>query len=140
MKTRSLLCACFAAALLGGSALANEKGDQPRASSRISKVLLIPGMDQAPVPLRVVHPPYPYELRREGIQGIVTVDMLVDSMGRVVQAELVSSTEPELNSLALNAAVRWSFVPASAKGQPITTRVRVPFEFVMPQLVAAKGR
>ncbi len=140
MNAKSLILACVATALLGGPVLATTSVSTPTATARVSKVVKVAGMDKAPVVLKAIIPDYPSELREVGIQGIATVDMLIDSTGRVVSTELVSTTVPELGRLALAAAKDWTFVPASAKGKPITTRVRVPFDFVMPELVAIRDR
>lgn len=140
MYPKNLLLVCAAVALGGGSALAAGSAPELVPTAKVTKVLKLAGMDKAPVVVKSVIPAYPRELREDGIQGIATVDMVIDSTGRVVATELVKSTAPELGSLALAAAKEWTFVPASAKGRPITTRVRVPFEFVMPQLVAMENR
>lgn len=138
MNTPSLMLAC-AAALICSAVLASSTSS-PNATARVVKVVKVAGMDKAPVVLKSIIPDYPIELREVGIQGIATVDMLIDSTGRVISTELVNTTVPELGRLAMAAAKDWTFVPASAKGKPITTRVRVPFEFVMPELVALGRR
>jgi TonB family protein len=140
MKTKNLVLCCFSTALLGSPVLAADSSSAPTPMASVSKVVKIAGMDKAPVVIKKVIPAYPRELREHGIQGTATVDMLIDSTGRVVSTELVSTTVPEFGQLALKAAKDWTFVPASAQGKPISTRVRVPFEFVMPQLVAMERR
>ena len=135
MSLRTLFFACVATALLGGTALAADSSSAPVRATKITTALKTPCMDKAPVVLRTVIPHYPFELRKVGIQGVVTVDLLIDSSGRVVTTELVSAPAPELGRLALAAAKGWTFLPASANGKPIASRVRVPFEFTMPDLV-----
>jgi TonB family protein len=140
MKTIQLIVAVFSTALLAGPVLAEQKTPAPGPSAQVTKVVKVAGMDKAPQVVKKVIPNYPRDLRQEGIQGVATVDMLVDSTGRVVTTELVSSTLPEFGDLALAAAKDWTFIPASAKGQAITTRVRVPFVFAMPETVAMGRR
>jgi TonB family protein len=140
MKTKTLILCFVATALTGGPVLAANPSPEPTPMASVQKVVKVAGMDKRPVVVKKVVPTYPRELREHGIQGIATVDMLIDSTGRVVSAELVNATVPEFGRLALAAAKEWTFVPASAKGKPISTRVRVPFEFVMPQLVAMENR
>lgn len=106
----------------------------------VTKVVQIRGMDRAPVAVEKVAPTYPRELREKGVQGFATVDMLVDSTGRVVEASLVRATNPAFADQALEAAKAWKFEPAMAQGQAITTRVQVPFQFVMPQVAALEQR
>lgn len=106
----------------------------------VTKVVQIKGMDKAPVVKEQVAPTYPTELREKGVQGFATVDMLIDSTGRVVEATVARSTNPLFGERAVEAAKAWTFEPAMAEGRPITTRVRVPFQFVMPQIVAMEQR
>jgi TonB family protein len=140
MKTTQVFLVSAAIALTGDPVLANEPSTGVAPLATVSKVVKVAGMDKAPVVLKKVIPKYPRELREDGIQGVATVDMVIDSTGRVVAAELISATQPEFGPLALDAAKQWKFIPASAQGKPIATRVRVPFDFVMPQLVVAEGR
>jgi TonB family protein len=109
-------------------------------TSNVAKVAHIQGMDKAPQVLTQVAPVYPTELRERGIQGVVTVEMLVDSTGRVVDANAVRATTPEFASRAVDAAKSWTFAPAEANGKKITSRVLVPFEFTMPQVAALESR
>lgn len=102
----------------------------------VTKVAHIAGMDKAPVIKTQTAPVYPSYLRERGIQGVVTVEMLIDSAGRVVEAKAVRATIPEFGVQAVEAARQWTFVPAEAGGQKISARIQVPFEFIMPQVAA----
>lgn len=113
---------------------------EPASTSRVAKVAHIQGMDKAPEIVTQVAPVYPTELRERGIQGVVTVEMLIDSTGRVVEANAVRATTPEFAAQAVDAAKAWTFKPAEADGKKITSRVLVPFEFTMPQVAALESR
>ncbi len=93
-------------------------------------------MDKMPEVVTKIAPVYPTELREAGVQGIAMVDILIDSTGRVVEAKAVRATTPEFATSAVAAAQNWVFKPAEAAGHKITSRVQVPFEFVMPQVAA----
>ncbi|HEY0947806.1 MAG TPA: energy transducer TonB [Opitutaceae bacterium] len=136
MKSKIAIFAVAALALVAGRMSAGETEEVTGTTSGITKVVQIKGMEKAPVALEKVAPVYPREMRERGIQGFATVDILVDSSGRVVETSLVRATHPEFGSRALAAAKRWKFEPATARGKPITTRVQVPFQFVMPQVAA----
>lgn len=114
--------------------------DKTAASSPVAKVAHIQGMDKAPAVLTQVAPVYPTQLRERGIQGVVTVEMLIDSTGRVIEANAVRATTPEFAARAVDAAKGWTFQPAEANGKKITSRVMVPFEFTMPQVAALEAR
>lgn len=125
-------------ALLVSAAFAS--AEESASTSQVAKVAHIQGMDKAPEIVTRVAPVYPTELRERGIQGVVTVEMLIDSTGRVVEANAVRSTTPEFAAQAVDAAKGWTFKPAEANGKKITSRVMVPFEFTMPQVAALESR
>ena len=141
MKLNLFLSFVFAGAVSAVSAANSQNSDGAKAvTPGVTQVVQIKGMDKAPVVKAQVAPTYPTELRGKGIQGFATVDMLVDSTGRVVEATVARATHPLFGEQAVEAAKAWNFEPAMAGGHPITTRVRVPFEFVMPQIVAMEQR
>jgi len=104
------------------------------------KVAPIKGMDKPPEIVTRVAPDYPIALRERGIQGVATVEMLVDSTGRVIEAKAVRATLPAFAAKAEKAAAEWKFKPAEADGKKITSRVLIPFEFTMPQVAAMESR
>lgn len=95
-----------------------------------TKTVAIAGLNKEPVAIRKVQPAYPRELGGLGIHGMATVEMVVGPNGRVLSVQLIDATELEFGQLALVAAKHWTFVPGTVKGVAVTTRVRVPFEFV----------
>lgn len=105
-----------------------------------ARVAYVRGMETLPMVLARVSPVYPRDLREKGVQGFAIVDVRVDSTGRVIQAEVVRATLPEFGERALDAAKAWTFQPATAQGRAITSRVRLPFEFTMPQVAALERR
>jgi len=83
------------------------------------------------VPVRMVPPEYPYQLKREGVTGVVTVAFDVDEKGNVQGAKVVKSSNTEFEKPALDAITKWKFKPARKDGVPITTRVSIPLQFKM---------
>ena len=83
----------------------------------------------APVPLRANRSPeYPDEARRSGIQGVVTVRIIVLPSGRVGTVDILRG--PEIFHDAVRSAIRsWRFSPARLEGRPVAVRrvVRIPF-------------
>jgi TonB family protein len=138
MKTKALLSLLFASALIFSVGEAASPAGAP--SNGVAKVAHIKGMDKMPEVVTRVAPVYPRALRESGVQGVATVDMLIDSTGRVIEAKAVRATTPEFAAEAVEAAKAWVFKPAEAAGHKITARVQVPFEFVMPQVAALEGR
>lgn len=133
MKTKTFLSVLAGLALV---AVAHGADEATATTGGVTKVAHIAGMDKAPEVMTRTAPVYPSYLRERGIQGVVTVEMLVDSTGRVVEAKAVRATVPEFGAQAVAAAKQWTFNPAEADGKKISARIQVPFEFVMPQVAA----
>ena len=74
-------------------------------------------------------PNYPFEMRRAGISGEVTVAFIVDSAGNVVEAYAVKSTQREFESPAVQAVMKWKFKPGRKGGRAVNTKMQVPIVF-----------
>lgn len=75
-------------------------------------------------------PEYPPEARAEGHEGTAIVEATVGLDGSIVEVELVKSSDhPELDTAALDAALKWKFSPAEYKKRKVGTIVTIPFNF-----------
>ncbi len=83
------------------------------------------------VPRAVVQnsPTYPDALRRDGIDGSVTVEFVVGIDGNVLKAEAVKWTRREFVEPAVRAVLRWRFEPGTQGGRKVSFRMAVPIEF-----------
>lgn len=90
----------------------------------------VTSFDRPPRLLRMVKPDYPSEAFVKKIQGVVTVEILIDAGGRVVRARVTRSV-PELDAAALDAVRRWVFSPAVKSGQPVATLALAPVTFTL---------
>ena len=84
---------------------------------------------EAPVPVHIVNPTHPWEMRRLGIPGDVDVCLVIDPTGKVIDAQVASSTDPVFEEPAISALKQWTFKPASLAGLAYTTRAVVPVRF-----------
>jgi periplasmic protein TonB len=74
---------------------------------------------------------YPEEARARGEQGIVKVKALVGKDGKVTEAA-VDTTSPAPTALgraAVDAVRKWTFEPATTKGEPVAVWIVVPVNF-----------
>lgn len=88
-------------------------------------------VDVAPAPSRRVAPTHPPRARRDGVEGEVKLNLLVDAGGRVAQVVVLDATPSGIFEEAAVAAVRqWQFQPARYKGRPVKTWIqqRVAFK------------
>lgn len=84
-----------------------------------------------PVPVRMVAPKYPQNLRRDGVMGIVVVACTVDTHGNVANPQVIKSTNDGFNQPALEALKQWKFKPAQQDGTPVARKVDIPLRFIL---------
>ncbi len=98
--------------------------------------------DNKPVPysndaiiLKQVKPVYPPEMRERGIEGKVTIEVLVNEAGRVTEARVVSRLGPEaFEEAALTAIRQWEYQsPLDDRGRPMQFWARYRVNFTLPQ-------
>jgi len=83
-----------------------------------------------PALARAVEPRYPDLAREAGVEGTVTVLMLVGLEGRVLRAIIApKGSVPMLDEAALEAARASVFTPALADGHPVKVWVRQQYRF-----------
>jgi protein TonB len=95
----------------------------------IGQIFDISKLDQIPVVVVQQKPMYPFEMRRAGISGAVTVDFIVDTEGNVRQAIAVSSTQVEFEQAAVQAVSKWRFRPGKKAGHTVNSHMQVPIAF-----------
>jgi len=79
-------------------------------------------VDEPPRDLAIRHPVYPSFARRRGLEGHVTVKLLIDEEGRVQQANVLEvKGHPGFRRAVLRVASSWRFTPPRHRGR----RVRV---------------
>lgn len=78
-------------------------------------------------------PTYPELLRRAGVEGLVVLEAVVDSTGRVQPGSIavVSATNPGFVEPARRALRATLFRPARVAGRAVAMLVRVPFAFAI---------
>lgn len=77
-------------------------------------------VDEMPRELHLLHPRYPSEARRLGLEGWVEVRLLIDEQGRVVDVRIERSEGSELFVKAIRDVARtWRFRPARRNGTPV---------------------
>jgi protein TonB len=78
-------------------------------------------------------PPYPPQAVRDGLTGIVELEILVGVDGRPVEVTIVRSSGHRMLDQAARRVVmtRWTFRPAMRDGQAVQAIGRVPIEFVL---------
>jgi protein TonB len=86
-------------------------------------------IDQKPVASYQESPLYPQSMRGKKLEGLVTIEFVVDATGKVVNPRVTESTHTAFEEPALKAIRRWKFEPAFRGGQRVPAKMRVPIRF-----------
>jgi TonB family protein len=110
------------ASLLAGPAWPQAAGEPAR----------VAGSDvPAPKRIKFVSPEYPADAQARGLRGIVILELLIDTQGKVAQATVTRSVPP-FDEAALVAVRRWEYEVTRVGGKPVPVRLSVPITFTMP--------
>ncbi|PTX98947.1 energy transducer TonB [Opitutus sp. ER46] len=86
-------------------------------------------LDRTPNPRTRIPPEYPPLARRDGREGEVHVEFVVDESGRVTEARAVHTSDSVFNDAAVRAVSKWRFEPGTVNGVPVRFRMVVPMVF-----------
>jgi TonB family protein len=75
-------------------------------------------------------PVYPQLAKAAGIEGVVTVELLIDEAGRVLSAHATGG-HPLLRQEAERAALRTRFTPSTLSNQPVKVKGIITFNFIL---------
>ena len=86
-----------------------------------------------PIPVLQVKPQYTSDAMRAKIQGVVTLEVIVNADGTVGDAKVVRSLDPifGLDQSAIAAVKAWKFKPGKRAGKPIPVLVTVELSFTL---------
>ena len=96
---------------------------------KIGNIFNIGDLDRPPEPIIQQAPLFPFNLKREAIQGRVRVEFVVDTEGRVHNPFVVESSHPGFEEAALVGVSRWKFRAGIKAGRKVNTRMQVPILF-----------
>ena len=93
---------------------------------------LAAGSDGVPVPKKTKHvqPAYPAEALAQGIRGIVILEVVVGTSGKVESTSVIRSV-PGLDEAAIAAARQWEYEPVKVDGKAVAVRLTVPITFAL---------
>lgn len=88
-------------------------------------------VSEMPVLISEVRVPYPETERQQRIQGPVTLELLIDSEGRVREAKVLEGPSEGLRQAALAAVLRFKFRPAKTAETSVAVKLRYVYRFVL---------
>jgi protein TonB len=97
---------------------------KPREQIRVSSQVISSKIISKPAPV------YPMIAKQAGVQGPVTVEILVDEQGQVVAARATNG-HPLLRMAAQQSAYRARFSPTTISGQPVKVSGVITYNFIL---------
>jgi protein TonB len=79
-----------------------------------------------------VHPFYPDIARSARVEGIVVLEAVIDTAGRVTQLRVLRSV-PLLDQAAMDAVRQWRYTPSTLGGRPVSVLMTVTVRFTLQQ-------
>ena len=90
--------------------------------------------DHDPILIISIAPNYPKSAAEQGIEGIVTIEFTVNTMGSVEDPIIVTSTPAGIfDKEALRAILKFKFAPKVVKNKTVKSRVTQTIEFKLPE-------
>lgn len=94
-------------------------------------VIRVGGNVKAPIKIHDVSPAYPPIAKTAKIQGIVILEVIIDTDGTVKDASVLRSVQL-LDQAALDAVRQWKFTPTLLNGVPVSVAMTVTMNFSLP--------
>jgi len=85
-------------------------------------------LDSPPTIVKFENPVYPLEARKEGIEGVVILKVLIAPNGTIKDIKVLKSI-PLLNRAAIDAVAKWRFSSITAHGNPVYVWMIIPIRF-----------
>lgn len=85
-------------------------------------------LSEKPEVVKQARPDYPELARKAGIEGRVTVKVLIGTKGDVEKVEVVKG-HPMLNDSAVEAAKQWKFKPGKQRDRVVKVWMNIPIDF-----------
>ncbi len=86
-------------------------------------------LDNNPRRLVAIPPIYPFQFKREGIEGWVKLVVIIDERGKVIRATIKESSHREFEKPSIESVLQWKFEPGTKNGKPVKVRRIQPLSF-----------
>lgn len=84
---------------------------------------------KAPRALDTPEPKYSKSARKQKIEGVVTLSVIIGTDGKAHNVKVVKSLEPSLDANAIEAVKSWKFAPATKDGRPVAVEMRLEIDY-----------
>ena len=86
------------------------------------------GSVKEPKKIKDVKPVYPEDAKAAGVQGVVIIEAVIGTDGKVVEVKALRPV-PMLDDAALDAVRQWEYTPTLLNGEPVSVIMTVTVNF-----------
>ena len=115
-----------AVAVVGSTSLAVAAAQQDPQKQTVR----VGGTVKEPKKIKDVAPVYPEEAKANKIQGVVIVEALIGTDGKVKEAKVLRPV-PVLEKAALEAVQQWEYTPTLLNGEPVEVIMTITVNFTL---------
>ncbi|RJO67041.1 MAG: energy transducer TonB [Myxococcales bacterium] len=80
-----------------------------------------------------IKPDYPAEARRNEIEGVVELEVLISETGKVLKVRVLKSLGYGLDEAAVAAVKKSEFLPGLKGKEAVPVKLRIPYRFVLEE-------
>lgn len=102
-------------------------------SRGVERAEILEFFDVPPITITTVIPAYPESEREKGIEGVVSLRLLIGRDGMVQEVKVESHLSPLFDSVAIEAVKHSVFSPAKRDGKPVAVWYYFPVRFVLTE-------
>ncbi|MBN2524955.1 MAG: energy transducer TonB [Deltaproteobacteria bacterium] len=88
-------------------------------------------LSQAPKFETRIEPVYPVEARQAEVEGVVQLEVLIDTEGRVRHVKVLKTPGAGLEKAAVAALSKSRFAPGMVNGKPVPVKIKIPYRFIL---------
>jgi TonB family protein len=105
-----------------------------RPPSHIGRPLRVAGEVEAPRKVYAPQPQYTLSARSAGVQGVVILQSVIGSDGRIHRLRLLRGLPHGLSEVAAATVCTWRFEPATLDGEPVEVYYNLTVNFTLSPL------
>lgn len=104
---------------------------EPAPKKKPIKPVPVYELSKAPTFKNKVEPKYPDQAKRDGIEGTVQLEILIDEGGRVRKVKVIKSPGHGLERAAIAAVSKSRFNPGLINGRAVPVKIKIPYKFLL---------
>ena len=85
--------------------------------------------DTQPIIVSSKLPELPEQFLESKFKGSASIELILDESGLVLHASVRDASHEELEEPSIKATKNWKFEPAMVDGNPVKSKLRIPFQF-----------